>query len=118
MGEIARELGFTQVSLSSEVMPMVRIVPRGYTGNLIDHKKYSQGDGFYPWNICHQRYEANSQNSTQRLDTGFYPSFCVIRGDAHGQISIIRGPQGRLTQPTELPSLNKVLTYSTQRLYT
>ena len=33
VGEIARQLGFTQVSLSSEVMPMVRIVPRGYTGN-------------------------------------------------------------------------------------
>ena len=32
MGEIARDMGFTQVSLSSDVMPMVRIVPRGYTG--------------------------------------------------------------------------------------
>ena len=32
VGELARQLGFTQVSLSSEVMPMVRIVPRGYTG--------------------------------------------------------------------------------------
>jgi N-methylhydantoinase A/oxoprolinase/acetone carboxylase beta subunit/N-methylhydantoinase B/oxoprolinase/acetone carboxylase alpha subunit len=28
---IAEELGFTQISLSSEVMPMVRIVPRGCT---------------------------------------------------------------------------------------
>lgn len=31
MGTLARRLGFTQVSLSSEVMPMVRAVPRGYT---------------------------------------------------------------------------------------
>lgn len=31
MGALARRLGFTQVSLSSEVMPMVRAVPRGYT---------------------------------------------------------------------------------------
>ncbi|XP_052817623.1 5-oxoprolinase-like [Mya arenaria] len=31
VGQIAREMGFTQVSLSSDVMPMVRIVPRGYT---------------------------------------------------------------------------------------
>jgi 5-oxoprolinase (ATP-hydrolysing) len=31
VGRIAGELGFTQVSLSSEVMPMVKIVPRGYT---------------------------------------------------------------------------------------
>jgi len=32
VGEIAKELGFEQVSLSSTVMPMIRIVPRGYTG--------------------------------------------------------------------------------------
>ncbi|OCT77308.1 5-oxoprolinase isoform X2 [Xenopus laevis] len=31
IGELARSLGFTHVSLSSEVMPMIRIVPRGYT---------------------------------------------------------------------------------------
>lgn len=31
MGSLARRLGFSQVSLSSEVMPMVRAVPRGYT---------------------------------------------------------------------------------------
>lgn len=31
MGALARELGFTHVSLSSEAMPMVRIVPRGHT---------------------------------------------------------------------------------------
>uniref|UniRef100_A0A3Q3J6W6 5-oxoprolinase, ATP-hydrolysing n=1 Tax=Monopterus albus TaxID=43700 RepID=A0A3Q3J6W6_MONAL len=31
VGALARRLGFTQVSLSSEVMPMVRVVPRGYT---------------------------------------------------------------------------------------
>ena len=33
VGKLARELGFTHVSLSHEAMPMVRIVPRGYTGN-------------------------------------------------------------------------------------
>nr|XP_033788894.1 5-oxoprolinase isoform X2 [Geotrypetes seraphini]XP_033788895.1 5-oxoprolinase isoform X2 [Geotrypetes seraphini]XP_033788896.1 5-oxoprolinase isoform X2 [Geotrypetes seraphini] len=31
IGKLAQELGFDHVSLSSEVMPMVRIVPRGYT---------------------------------------------------------------------------------------
>ncbi|XP_059827580.1 5-oxoprolinase [Hypanus sabinus] len=31
VGELARRLGFQHVSLSSEVMPMVRVVPRGYT---------------------------------------------------------------------------------------
>ncbi|GIL76007.1 hypothetical protein Vretifemale_5749 [Volvox reticuliferus] len=31
VGAIAREMGFTQVSLSHEVMPMVKMVPRGFT---------------------------------------------------------------------------------------
>ncbi|XP_038616389.1 5-oxoprolinase isoform X1 [Tachyglossus aculeatus] len=31
VGQLARELGFQQVSLSAEVMPMVRILPRGLT---------------------------------------------------------------------------------------
>ncbi|XP_043270128.1 5-oxoprolinase isoform X2 [Venturia canescens] len=31
VGEIAKEIGFAQVSLSHEVMPMMRIVPRGFT---------------------------------------------------------------------------------------
>ena len=34
VGRMAVEMGFTHVSLSSETMPMVRIVPRGYTGTL------------------------------------------------------------------------------------
>lgn len=34
VGEIALAMGFTQVSLSSSVMPMIKIVPRGYTGIL------------------------------------------------------------------------------------
>ena len=32
VGRVAKEMGFTHVSLSSHVMPMVRVVPRGYTG--------------------------------------------------------------------------------------
>ena len=32
IGNIALAMGFNQVSLSSAVMPMVKIVPRGYTG--------------------------------------------------------------------------------------
>ena len=31
VGRVARACGFTQVSLSSEVMQMVKMVPRGYT---------------------------------------------------------------------------------------
>ena len=31
MGALAVDMGFTQVSLSSSLMPMVKLVPRGYT---------------------------------------------------------------------------------------
>ena len=31
VGSIAREVGFSQVSLSSDVMQMVKMVPRGFT---------------------------------------------------------------------------------------
>lgn len=31
IGRIAKDVGFEHVSLSHEVMPMVKIVPRGYT---------------------------------------------------------------------------------------
>ena len=47
VGKIAKEVGFTHVSLSSEVMPMVKVVPRGFTASsdayLTPHiKKYLQ----------------------------------------------------------------------------
>ena len=32
VGKLAKDMGFDHVSLSHETMPMVRIVPRGYTG--------------------------------------------------------------------------------------
>ena len=32
IGQLAKEMGFSHVSLSSHVMPMIRMVPRGYTG--------------------------------------------------------------------------------------
>ena len=31
VGKVAKQMGFKQISLSSEVMPMVKMVPRGYT---------------------------------------------------------------------------------------
>lgn len=48
VGELAKTIGFEQVSLSHQVMPMVRIVPRGFTAcadaYLTPHiKKYVEG---------------------------------------------------------------------------
>ena len=33
VGNVAKELGFQQISLSSEVMQMVKMVPRGFTAS-------------------------------------------------------------------------------------
>jgi len=35
VGELARQMGFTHISLSSAIMPMARIVPRGFTGQSV-----------------------------------------------------------------------------------
>ena len=48
VGKIAKEVGFTHVSLSSKVMPMVKIVPRGFTASADAYltpciKKYLSG---------------------------------------------------------------------------
>ncbi|KAK4885928.1 hypothetical protein RN001_002199 [Aquatica leii] len=48
IGKIAEELGFSHVSLSHDVMPMVRIVPRGFTASADAYltpivKRYVQG---------------------------------------------------------------------------
>ena len=34
VAEVARSIGFTNVSLSSQIMPMVRLVPRGFTASV------------------------------------------------------------------------------------
>ena len=36
IGSLAKEMGFSYISLSSRVMPMIRMVPRGYTGMYIN----------------------------------------------------------------------------------
>ena len=48
VGELAAEMGFTQISLSSELMPMCKIVPRGHSANADAYltpeiKKYIEG---------------------------------------------------------------------------
>ena len=35
IGQLAAQMGFLHVSLSSCVMPMIKVVPRGYTGEYI-----------------------------------------------------------------------------------
>lgn len=39
VGAIAKELGFSHITLSHEAMPMIRLVNRGYTGNFNKNRK-------------------------------------------------------------------------------
>jgi 5-oxoprolinase (ATP-hydrolysing) len=36
VAEIAKSVGFKNVSLSSQIMPMVRLVPRGFTASVLN----------------------------------------------------------------------------------
>uniref|UniRef100_H2Y9L4 5-oxoprolinase n=1 Tax=Ciona savignyi TaxID=51511 RepID=H2Y9L4_CIOSA len=61
VGEIAMEMGFTQVSLSSKVMSMVKLVPRGFTGELENFKNiFSCVDAYLTPSI--QKYLAGFQS--------------------------------------------------------
>jgi hypothetical protein len=49
VAEVAKALGFNNISLSSQIMPMVRLVPRGFTasvGNVTQSREiFIQGKG-------------------------------------------------------------------------
>lgn len=95
VGACARALGFTQVSLSHEVMPMVKIVPRGYTacadGYLTPHiGKYVQG---FRKGFAGQLTQTVGQGGTKLLfmqsDGGLAPV-----EDFSGHRAILSGPAG------------------------
>ena len=87
VGKIAREMGFTHVSLSSDIMPMIRIVPRGYTATVDAYltpciKKYVEGfaSGF--------KGNLEGVNVTfMQSDGGLTPMDCF-----NGSRAIISGP--------------------------
>ncbi|XP_022911129.2 5-oxoprolinase isoform X1 [Onthophagus taurus] len=89
IGEISQELGFKHVSLSYQVMPMIRIVPRGFTAcadaYLTPHvKRYV--DGF------RSGFNDNLENCRvlfMQSDGGLTPM-----GNFNGARAILSGPAG------------------------
>ncbi|XP_061197337.1 5-oxoprolinase-like isoform X1 [Saccostrea echinata] len=89
VGRIAQEMGFHQVSLSSDVMSMVRVVPRGYTAcadaYLTPHiKKYVAGFA--------SGFKDNIQNTSvlfMQSDGGLTPV-----DKFNGSRAILSGPAG------------------------
>ncbi|XP_078607993.1 5-oxoprolinase-like isoform X1 [Branchiostoma floridae x Branchiostoma japonicum] len=92
VGQLAREMGFHQVSLSSEVMPMFRIVPRGYTAcadaYLTPHiKRYlaSFGSGFQGGLEKTQVLFMQSDGGLTPMDK-FNGSHAILSGPAGGVV--------------------------------
>jgi len=85
IGNLAQEMGFTNVSLSSKVMSMIRIVPRGYTASADAYltpciKKYV--DGF-------KEGLQNAKVLFMRSDGGLTPMESFM-----GSHAILSGPAG------------------------
>ena len=89
IGTIAQEMGFKHISLSSSVMPMVKIVERGYTASvdayLTPHiREYAEGFG------------SGFQDGLQRLNALFMQSDggLVAVSQFTGSRAILSGPAG------------------------
>lgn len=90
IGEIGKEIGFEQISLSSEIMPMIRLVPRGQTSCVDAYltpliTEYLKGfvSGF------DEKMKENTQVSFMMSDGGLCPM-----ENFHGYRSILSGPAG------------------------
>ncbi|XP_063237134.1 5-oxoprolinase [Bacillus rossius redtenbacheri] len=103
VGRLAKEAGFGHVSLSHQVMPMVRIVPRGFTAcadaYLTPHiKKYVQGfasgfkDNLKGVNVLFMQ----SDGGLTPMDV-FNGSRAVLSGPAGGVVGYARTTFGRVT---------------------
>ncbi|CAG2221215.1 OPLAH [Mytilus edulis] len=86
VGQVAMEMGFTHVSTSSDVMPMVRVVPRGYTACADAYltpciKEYVAGfsSGF-------QNNVKDSKVLFMQSDGGFNGSRAILSGPAGGVV--------------------------------
>eukprot|EP01119_Soliformovum_irregulare_P023980 TRINITY_DN8499_c0_g1_i3.p1 TRINITY_DN8499_c0_g1~~TRINITY_DN8499_c0_g1_i3.p1 ORF type:complete len:1241 (-),score=304.27 TRINITY_DN8499_c0_g1_i3:47-3769(-) len=89
IGDIAKAIGFTQISLSSELMPMVRLVPRGQTACVDAYltpliKKYLQG------------FTSGFDSNIDKVNISFMMSdggLCPMQS-FNGFRSIVSGPAG------------------------
>uniref|UniRef100_A0A8C0GYP2 5-oxoprolinase, ATP-hydrolysing n=1 Tax=Chelonoidis abingdonii TaxID=106734 RepID=A0A8C0GYP2_CHEAB len=89
VGALARELGFQHVSLSSSVMPMVRVVPRGYTACTDAYLTpciHRYLDGF---RASFNQQLQDTQVLFMRSDGGLTPM-----GQFSGSRAILSGPAG------------------------
>ncbi|XP_064641075.1 5-oxoprolinase-like [Lineus longissimus] len=106
VGTIAEQMGFSHVSLSSQIMPMVRIVPRGYTASADAYltpciRKYVNGfcSGFKENLKDIQVLFMQSDGGLTPVEK-FYGSRAILSGPAGGVIGYAITTYGK---ETELP---------------
>jgi len=104
VGELAEEVGFAQVSLSSKVMPMIRIVPRGFTATVDAYltpciKSYVDGfaSGFQDRLAGVNVTFMQSDGGLTSMDD-FCGSRAIISGPAGGVVGYARTTHGRETE--------------------
>ncbi len=108
VGKLAEDLGFKQVSLSSKVMPMIRIVNRGFTATVDAYltpciRSYVDGfasgfkDNLKGVNVTFMQ----SDGGLTRM-TDFCGSRAIISGPAGGVVGYARTTHGR---ETDLPAI-------------
>lgn len=89
VGEVAQQLGFTQISLSSKVMPMVKMVPRGFT---------AAADAYLTPHIMRyiETFQAGFDPGLSRVPVYFMQSDGGLAGvDAFsGHKAVLSGPAG------------------------
>ncbi|PRW57398.1 5-oxoprolinase [Chlorella sorokiniana] len=89
VGQLARDMGFTQVSLSSVVMPMVKMVPRGFT---------AAADAYLTPHILRyiETFQAGFDEGLKKVPVYFMQSDGGLTsvGDFSGHKAILSGPAG------------------------
>ncbi|RHY05411.1 hypothetical protein DYB36_009665, partial [Aphanomyces astaci] len=105
IGSLAHELGFSQISLSSEIMPMIKMVPRGFTSCADAYLTPVIKD--YLHSFC-SGFDSNLNDvkiSFMQSDGGLTPMSSFF-----GNRAILSGPAGgvvgyaRTTRPPRLPA--------------
>ncbi|ETV88609.1 hypothetical protein H257_00159 [Aphanomyces astaci] len=105
IGSLAHELGFSQISLSSEIMPMIKMVPRGFTSCADAYLTPVIKD--YLHSFC-SGFDSNLSDvkiSFMQSDGGLTPMSSFF-----GNRAILSGPAGgvvgyaRTTRPPRLPA--------------
>ncbi|WP_166422131.1 hydantoinase B/oxoprolinase family protein [Paraglaciecola sp. 20A4] len=117
IAQIAKEIGFSQISTSHDVSPMVRIVPRGDT-TVVDAylspilRRYVQQVGAAIGANTDEQSKEEQQNSNRRLQFMRSSGGLTAASKFQGRDAILSGPAGGIigaVRTSELAGFNKII---------